>query len=124
MNDSSRNVNGSEPHFLWKRRKPVKCPTRYNLTEKLPPTDSRRRTDHRCLENGAYAKAKEEKLRLNQRQLRTCKYSYEEVNLQHGRCKREVGSPAVSEGERQPNLITAMSTVLGSQGKGQLGIMS
>ncbi|KAJ6936741.1 hypothetical protein NC652_011437 [Populus alba x Populus x berolinensis] len=87
MNDSSRNVNGSEPHFLWKRRKPVKCPTRYNLTyrirppfiaadfkfythEKLPPTDSRRRTDHRCLENGAYAKAKEEKLRLNQRQLR------------------------------------------------------
>jgi hypothetical protein len=37
--------------------------------EKLPPTVSRLRTDHGCLENGEYAKAKEEKLRLKQRHL-------------------------------------------------------
>ncbi|CAK7328549.1 unnamed protein product [Dovyalis caffra] len=78
----SRNGNESEPHLLWKRSKPSKYPTKYNLTrfsitlneltpglkEKLPPTDSRLRPDQRCLENGEYAKANDEKLRLEQRQ--------------------------------------------------------
>ncbi|KAJ6858021.1 hypothetical protein NC652_040533 [Populus alba x Populus x berolinensis] len=36
--------------------------------EKLPSTDSRLRPDQRCLENGEYTKANEEKLRLEQRQ--------------------------------------------------------
>jgi len=36
--------------------------------EKLPPTDSRLRPDQRCLENGEYEMANEEKLRLEQRQ--------------------------------------------------------
>ncbi|GER49221.1 oxysterol-binding protein [Striga asiatica] len=72
----------SEAHLLWKRSKPPKFPTRYNLTrfaitmneftpglkEKLPPTDSRLRPDQRCLENGEYEKANAEKLRLEQRQ--------------------------------------------------------
>ncbi|VFQ83923.1 unnamed protein product [Cuscuta campestris] len=72
----------SEAHLLWKRSKPPKDPTRYNLTrfaitlneltpvlkEKLPPTDSRLRPDQRCLENGEYEKANSEKLRLEQRQ--------------------------------------------------------
>ncbi|KAJ6936739.1 hypothetical protein NC652_011437 [Populus alba x Populus x berolinensis] len=79
MNDSSRNVNGSEPHFLWKH-------------EKLPPTDSRRRTDHRCLENGAYAKAKEEKLRLNQRQLRIAGMEDARERLEARRLVKEKGS--------------------------------
>ncbi|PIN04651.1 Oxysterol-binding protein [Handroanthus impetiginosus] len=72
----------SEAHLLWKRSKPPKFSTRYNLTrfaitlneltpglkEKLPPTDSRLRPDQRCLENGEYEKANAEKLRLEQRQ--------------------------------------------------------
>ncbi|XWS21585.1 hypothetical protein CRYUN_Cryun30bG0066900 [Craigia yunnanensis] len=72
----------SEPHLLWKRSKPPKSPTRYNLTrfaitlneltpglkEKLPPTDSRLRPDQRYLENGEYEMANLEKLRLEQRQ--------------------------------------------------------
>ncbi|KAH7833516.1 hypothetical protein Vadar_007082 [Vaccinium darrowii] len=72
----------SEAHLLWKRSKPPKFPTRYNLTrfaitlneltsqlkEKLPPTDSRLRPDQRCLENGEYDVANSEKLRLEQRQ--------------------------------------------------------
>ncbi|CAL9048588.1 unnamed protein product [Musa banksii] len=72
----------SEAHLLWKRSKPPKCPTRYNLTrfaitmneltpglkEKLPSTDSRLRPDQRCLENGDYEMANAEKLRLEQRQ--------------------------------------------------------
>ncbi|XP_022768236.1 oxysterol-binding protein-related protein 1C-like isoform X2 [Durio zibethinus] len=72
----------SEPHQLWKRSKPPKYPTRYNLTrfaitlneltpglkEKLPPTDSRLRPDQRFLENGEYEMANSEKLRLEQRQ--------------------------------------------------------
>ncbi|EPS63197.1 hypothetical protein M569_11590, partial [Genlisea aurea] len=67
---------------LWKRSRPPKFPTRYNLTrfaitlnelapglrEKLPPTDSRLRPDQRCLENGEYDMANREKLRLEQRQ--------------------------------------------------------
>eukprot|EP00258_Populus_trichocarpa_P031713 XP_024447732.1 oxysterol-binding protein-related protein 1C isoform X2 [Populus trichocarpa] len=82
INGDSRNANGSEPHLLWKRSKPSKHLTRYNLTrfaitlneltpelkEKLPSTDSRLRPDQRCLENGEYTKANEEKLRLEQRQ--------------------------------------------------------
>ncbi|XP_034918661.1 oxysterol-binding protein-related protein 1C isoform X2 [Populus alba] len=82
INGGSRNANGSEPHLLWKRSKPSKHLTRYNLTrfaitlneltpelkEKLPSTDSRLRPDQRCLENGEYTKANEEKLRLEQRQ--------------------------------------------------------
>ncbi|KAL7128401.1 hypothetical protein ABFS83_14G314400 [Erythranthe nasuta] len=72
----------SEAHLLWKRSKPPKFTTRYNLTrfaitlnelipglkEKLPPTDSRLRPDQRCLENGEYEMANAEKLRLEQRQ--------------------------------------------------------
>ncbi|XP_028117659.1 oxysterol-binding protein-related protein 1C-like isoform X2 [Camellia sinensis] len=72
----------SEAHLLWKRSRPPKFPTRYNLTrfaitlneltprlkEKLPPTDSRLRPDQRCLENGEYDMANSEKLRLEQRQ--------------------------------------------------------
>ncbi|KAJ8445131.1 hypothetical protein Cgig2_029503 [Carnegiea gigantea] len=72
----------SEAHLLWRRSKPPKFPTRYNLTrfaitlnelspelkEKLPPTDSRLRPDQRFLENGEYEKANAEKLRLEQRQ--------------------------------------------------------
>lgn len=72
----------SEAHLLWRRSKPPKFPTRYNLTrfaitlneltpglkEKLPPTDSRLRPDQRCLENGEYEMANAEKLRLEQRQ--------------------------------------------------------
>ncbi|XP_073294763.1 oxysterol-binding protein-related protein 1C-like [Primulina huaijiensis] len=72
----------AEAHLLWKRSKPPKFPTRYNLTqftitlneltpglkEKLPPTDSRLRPDQRCLENGEYEMANAEKLRLEQRQ--------------------------------------------------------
>ncbi|TVU45468.1 hypothetical protein EJB05_04957 [Eragrostis curvula] len=72
----------SEAHLLWKRSKPPKFPTRYNLTrfaitlneltpglkDKLPPTDSRLRPDQRCLENGEYERANAEKLRLEQRQ--------------------------------------------------------
>ncbi|XAR55600.1 hypothetical protein NMG60_11035716 [Bertholletia excelsa] len=68
--------------LLWKRSKPPKFPTKYNLTrfaitlneltpglkEKLPPTDSRLRPDQRCLENGEYDLANSEKLRLEQRQ--------------------------------------------------------
>ncbi|CAL5189308.1 unnamed protein product [Lathyrus oleraceus] len=71
-----------EAHLLWKRSKPPKFPTRYNLTrfaitlneltpglkEKLPPTDSRLRPDQRYLENGEYEMANSEKLRLEQRQ--------------------------------------------------------
>ncbi|KAL5715665.1 Oxysterol-binding protein-related protein 1C [Ranunculus cassubicifolius] len=71
-----------EAHLLWKRSKPAKFPTRYNLSrfaitlnevtpglkEKLPPTDSRLRPDQRCLENGEFEKANSEKLRLEQRQ--------------------------------------------------------
>ncbi|XP_062148246.1 oxysterol-binding protein-related protein 1C-like isoform X2 [Alnus glutinosa] len=70
------------PHLLWKRSKPSKYPTRYDLTrfaitmneltpglkEKLPPTDSRLRPDQRCLENGEYEMANSEKLRLEQKQ--------------------------------------------------------
>ncbi|KAL3839974.1 hypothetical protein ACJIZ3_024565 [Penstemon smallii] len=72
----------SEAHLLWKRSKPPKFATRYNLTrfaitlnelipglkEKLPPTDSRLRPDQRCLENGEYEMANAEKMRLEQRQ--------------------------------------------------------
>ncbi|KAH1064828.1 hypothetical protein J1N35_029815 [Gossypium stocksii] len=72
----------SETHLLWKRSKPPKYPTRYNLTrfaitlneltpglkEKLPPTDSRLRPDQRYLENGEYEMANSEKLRLEQQQ--------------------------------------------------------
>ncbi|KAM5564141.1 oxysterol-binding protein-related protein 1C [Rosa sericea] len=72
----------SDAHLLWKRSKPPKFPTRYNLTrfaitmnelmpglkEKLPPTDSRLRPDQRYLENGEYEMANSEKLRLEQRQ--------------------------------------------------------
>ncbi|CAN6466928.1 unnamed protein product [Victoria cruziana] len=72
----------SGAHLLWRRNKPTKFPTRYNLTrfaittneltpglkEKLPPTDSRLRPDQRCLENGEYELANAEKLRLEQRQ--------------------------------------------------------
>ncbi|KAI4337771.1 hypothetical protein L6164_016147 [Bauhinia variegata] len=72
----------SEARLLWKRSKPPKFPTRYNLTrfaitlneltpglkEKLPPTDSRLRPDQRYLENGEYEMANSEKLRLEQRQ--------------------------------------------------------
>ncbi|CAA2986500.1 oxysterol-binding protein-related protein 1C-like [Olea europaea var. sylvestris] len=72
----------SEAHLLWKRSRPPKFPTRYNLTrfaitlneltpelkEMLPPTDSRLRPDQRCLENGEYEMANAEKLRLEQRQ--------------------------------------------------------
>ncbi|XP_065008314.1 oxysterol-binding protein-related protein 2A-like isoform X3 [Musa acuminata AAA Group] len=68
--------------LLWKRNKPPIDPTRYNLTsfaitlneltseltEKLPPTDSRLRPDQRYLENGEYEKANAEKLRLENRQ--------------------------------------------------------
>ncbi|OIT31222.1 PREDICTED: oxysterol-binding protein-related protein 1C-like isoform X3 [Nicotiana attenuata] len=72
----------SEAHLLWKRSKPPKNPTRYNLTrfaitmnelipglkDRLPPTDSRLRPDQRCLENGQYDRANSEKLRLEERQ--------------------------------------------------------
>lgn len=72
----------SQARLLWRRSKPPKFPTRYNLTrfaitlneltpglkEKLPPTDSRLRPDQRYLENGEYEKANAEKLRLEQRQ--------------------------------------------------------
>ncbi|KAL2893172.1 Oxysterol-binding protein-related protein 1C [Bienertia sinuspersici] len=72
----------SEAQLLWRRSKPPRFPTRYNLTrfaitlneltpglkEKLPPTDSRLRPDQRYLENGEYEKANAEKLRLEQRQ--------------------------------------------------------
>ncbi|KAA3478636.1 oxysterol-binding protein-related protein 1C-like isoform X1 [Gossypium australe] len=72
----------SESHLLWRRSKPPKYHTRYNLTrfaitlneltpglkEKLPPTDSRLRPDQRYLENGEYEMANSEKLRLEQRQ--------------------------------------------------------
>ncbi|KAL0438043.1 UNVERIFIED_CONTAM: Oxysterol-binding protein-related protein 1C [Sesamum latifolium] len=72
----------SDAQLLWRRSKPPKFPTRYNLTrfaitlnelipglkEKLPPTDSRLRPDQRCLENGEYEMANAEKLRLEQRQ--------------------------------------------------------
>ncbi|KMT20008.1 hypothetical protein BVRB_1g000290 [Beta vulgaris subsp. vulgaris] len=72
----------SEAHLLWRRSKPPRYPTRYNLTrfaitlneltpglkERLPPTDSRLRPDQRYLENGEYEKANAEKLRLEQRQ--------------------------------------------------------
>lgn len=72
----------SEARLLWRRSKPPKFSTRYNLTrfaitlnelipglkEKLPPTDSRLRPDQRYLENGEYEKGNAEKLRLEQRQ--------------------------------------------------------
>ncbi|XP_057972463.1 oxysterol-binding protein-related protein 1C-like [Malania oleifera] len=72
----------SEASLLWRRSKPSKYQTRYNLTsfaitlneltpglkERLPPTDSRLRPDQRCLENGEYEMANSEKLRLEQRQ--------------------------------------------------------
>ncbi|XP_070671001.1 oxysterol-binding protein-related protein 1C-like isoform X2 [Malus domestica] len=77
----------SDSRLLWRRNKPPKFPTRYNLTrfaitlneltpglkfdreqEKLPPTDSRLRPDQRYLENGEYEMANAEKLRLEQRQ--------------------------------------------------------
>ncbi|KAH9604642.1 hypothetical protein KSS87_016789 [Heliosperma pusillum] len=72
----------SEARLLWRRSKPPKFPTRYNLSrfaitlneltpglkEKLPPTDSRLRPDQRYLENGEFEKANAEKLRLEQRQ--------------------------------------------------------
>ncbi|KAL6992945.1 Oxysterol-binding protein-related protein 1C [Sarracenia purpurea var. burkii] len=74
--------DSSKAHLLWKRSKPSRFPTRYNLTrfaitlneltpglkEKLPPTDSRLRPDQRALENGEYELANSEKLRLEQRQ--------------------------------------------------------
>ncbi|XP_010312786.1 oxysterol-binding protein-related protein 1C-like isoform X3 [Solanum lycopersicum] len=77
----------SEAHLLWKRSKPPKDPTRYNLTrfaitmnelipglkDKLPPTDSRLRPDQRCLENGEYDRANSEKLRLEERQRQNSK---------------------------------------------------
>ncbi|XP_047332313.1 oxysterol-binding protein-related protein 1C-like [Impatiens glandulifera] len=85
MGESSgkgKGIDASEAQTLWKRSKPSKFPTRYNLTsfaigvneltpglkEKLPPTDSRLRPDQRCLENGEYTMANTEKLRLEQRQ--------------------------------------------------------
>ncbi|OWM90182.1 oxysterol-binding protein-related protein 1C-like isoform X2 [Punica granatum] len=86
IGDSSGKDKGleslSEPRLLWKRSKPPKFPTRYNLTrfaitlneltselkEKLPPTDSRLRPDQRYLENGEFEMANAEKLRLEQRQ--------------------------------------------------------
>jgi hypothetical protein len=72
----------SESRLLWKRSKPPRFPTRYNLSrfaitlneltpglkEKLPPTDSRLRPDQRCLENGEYEMANAEKQRLEHRQ--------------------------------------------------------
>ncbi|XP_031390508.1 oxysterol-binding protein-related protein 1C isoform X3 [Punica granatum] len=72
----------SGAHLLWKRCRPPKFITRYNLSrfamtlneltpglqEKLPPTDSRLRPDQRYLENGEYEMANSEKLRLEQRQ--------------------------------------------------------
>ncbi|XP_044510615.1 oxysterol-binding protein-related protein 1C-like isoform X2 [Mangifera indica] len=72
----------SDAHLLWKRSAPPKFPTRYNFTrfaitlneltpglkEKLPPTDSRLRSDQRHLENGEYEMANSEKLRLEKRQ--------------------------------------------------------
>ncbi|XP_021604119.1 oxysterol-binding protein-related protein 1C isoform X2 [Manihot esculenta] len=83
MNDDCP-VKGSlkDARVLWKRSKPPKFPTRYNLTrfaitlneltpglkEKLPPTDSRLRPDQRYLENGEFEMANSEKLRLEQRQ--------------------------------------------------------
>ncbi|KAL5567407.1 hypothetical protein UlMin_030571 [Ulmus minor] len=71
-----------EPRLLWKKSKPSRHQTRYNLTrfaitlneltpglkDKLPPTDSRLRPDQRCLENGEYEMANSEKLGLEQRQ--------------------------------------------------------
>ncbi|KAL9357457.1 hypothetical protein Peur_050710 [Populus x canadensis] len=71
-----------EAHMLWRRSKPPRFPTRYNLTrfamtmnelthglkEKLPPTDSRLRPDQRYLENGEFDMANSEKLRLEHRQ--------------------------------------------------------
>ncbi|KAK8950759.1 Oxysterol-binding protein-related protein 1A [Platanthera zijinensis] len=84
--DPGRKGKGAETlpqaQMLWKRSKPPKNPTRYNLTrfgitlneltpglkEKLPPTDSRLRPDQRCLENGEFDMANAEKLRLEQRQ--------------------------------------------------------
>ncbi|KAJ6939337.1 hypothetical protein NC651_005701 [Populus alba x Populus x berolinensis] len=83
-----------EAHMLWKRSKPPRFPTRYNLTrfaitlneltpgleEKLPPTDSRLRPDQRYLENGEFDMANSEKIRLEQRQ------------RQAERCKSGVGS--------------------------------
>ncbi|KAM7510999.1 hypothetical protein LguiB_009874 [Lonicera macranthoides] len=86
IGECSRKGNGfeslSEARLLWKRSKPPKFPTRYNLTrfaitlneltpglkEKLPPTDSRLRPDQRCLENGEYEMANAEKQRLEHRQ--------------------------------------------------------
>ncbi|KAF6139496.1 hypothetical protein GIB67_005133 [Kingdonia uniflora] len=72
----------SDARLLWKTSKPSTYPTRYNLSPfaitlnelipglegKLPPTDSRRRPDQRCLEQGEYERANTEKLRLEQRQ--------------------------------------------------------
>jgi hypothetical protein len=62
------NVMGSSA--VYRIRPPfIAADFKFYTQEKLPPTDSRLRTDHRCLENVEYAKAKEEKLRLKQRQL-------------------------------------------------------
>ncbi|GAB2287467.1 Oxysterol-binding protein- protein 1C [Dionaea muscipula] len=72
----------SQGHLIWRRTKPSKYQTRYNLSsfaitlneltpglkEKLPRTDSRLRPDQRHLENGEYELANSEKLRLEQRQ--------------------------------------------------------
>ncbi|GAB4855328.1 Oxysterol-binding protein- protein 1C [Ancistrocladus abbreviatus] len=77
----------SQAHLLWRRSKPSKYQTRYNLTsfaitlneltpqleEKLPPTDSRLRPDQRHLENGEYTRANSEKLRLEQKQRQASK---------------------------------------------------
>ncbi|MBA0566429.1 hypothetical protein Golob_011249, partial [Gossypium lobatum] len=111
----------AETHLLWKRSKPPKYSTRYNLTrfaitlneltpglkEKLPPTDSRLRPDQRYLENGEYEMANSEKLRLEQRQrqiiLLDLANSFEgcfmsnwgfcfQIKFRLGTCKREVGS--------------------------------
>ncbi|KAI4366584.1 hypothetical protein MLD38_022445 [Melastoma candidum] len=86
IGDGSSKGKGPESapkaHLLWRRSKPARFPTRYNLTrfaitlneltpglkEKLPPTDSRLRPDQRYLENGEYDMANSEKLRLEQRQ--------------------------------------------------------
>ncbi|KAF7840184.1 oxysterol-binding protein-related protein 1B-like [Senna tora] len=86
IGDNSRKGKGSnmssKSQLIWKRSEPPEHPTRYNLTqfaitlneitpglkEKLPPTDSRLRPDQRCLENGLYEMANNEKLRLEQRQ--------------------------------------------------------
>ncbi|XP_077213391.1 oxysterol-binding protein-related protein 1C-like isoform X2 [Tasmannia lanceolata] len=86
LGDFSGKKKRSEPLsdacLLWKRTKLSIFPTRYNfsrfaitlneltpgLKEKLPPTDSRLRSDQRCLENGEYEMANAEKLRLEQRQ--------------------------------------------------------